>query len=168
MIHYEIVEPVAISYPAKLVNVGGVDREYIVVHRNGQKRTDVTGESDRLLTVEIARKVKAVPEVVPAVDRQKGQIDSILSETFGLAVVSDRVTGVEDVDPVNTYQVAEVGIALLGVLVEFLMLGRDRVNVYLHEAQIIVTPHRVNSAVVDSKAQHCLASRFRDDKLSAG
>ena len=46
--------------------------------------------------------------------------------------------------------------------------GRDGVNVYLPEAQVIVAFHSANSLVVDSKASHRIARAFGHDKLRAG
>jgi hypothetical protein len=167
VIHYVIAKSVLIGDPLKFIYVCGIDCEHVIVHRDGETGIDVTGESDCLLAVEIAREIEPVPEVVPAVDRQKGQIDSILPETLGLSVVSDRVAGVEKVDAVDAYHVAEIGIALLRVPIEFLVFGRNGMDAYLSDSQIIVAFHRANPPLVDPQVSHRIQRAFGHDKQSA-
>ena len=69
VLHDEVTKIVLIRCPAKFVYVGGVNREHIVVHRNGQAGVDIEGELNGLLAGKIPREVEFVSEVIPTVDR---------------------------------------------------------------------------------------------------
>lgn len=86
-------------------------------------------------------------------------------EAFNLSVVWDRVAGVEHRNAVDIDYITEVGIALLGVLIEFFVFGWNSVNMYFLQAQLIVAFHRVNSVVIDSEAQHSVTGTFRHEEM---
>ncbi len=157
MVQHHVGKAPMVRDSAEIGHVRGVQRERVVMHGNGQLGLDRQCETDGLFTGEVAFELETVPKRVAPVDRQEGHIDRMAVHPRGLTRIRDRVAGVKERPARQRDDIAQIGVAVCRISVEFLVLGRYRVDADATHFERVVSPQRVDPIWPDAETEHRLA-----------